>query len=227
MTDTQLPDDHSPAPHPWAAPIAVAGVLGVLAYIGTWVSGGILWDGYDPTRQAISELFAIGAPAGSRVPLSIGLAASGIGLTAFGWAMHVGLPGRGRLGPALAVVSGVMTVAVVFFPCTAECPGAGSSFTDTMHVVTAGSGYVALMLAPLATGWRVRDRLPGLALASWVLGGAALALFLARTVGFAPEYSGLQQRIFNTVADAWYVVAAVVIVRRDRRHRADGPLPRG
>lgn len=218
MTGPSVPGEDAAAPHPWAAPIAVAGVAGVLAYIATWISGGILWDGYDPTRQAISELFAIGAPAGARLPLSLGLALSGVGLAAFGWAMHVGLPGTNRLGPALAMVSGIMTVAVVFFPCTAECPGAGTSFTDMMHVVTAGTGYVALMLAPLATGWRVRHHLPGLARASWVLGGAALGLFLARTAGFAPEYSGLQQRIFNTIADAWYVVAAVVIIRRHRRH---------
>lgn len=210
------------APHPWAAPIAVLGVAGVLAYIATWLSGGFLWEGYDPTRQAISELFAIGAPVGTRLPLSIGLAASGAGLVAFGWAMHVGLPGRGRVGPALAVLSGVMTVAVVFFPCTSQCPGAGTSFTDMMHVVTAGTGYVALMLAPLAMGWRVREHLPGLAMASWVLGGGALALFLARTAGLAPEYSGLQQRIFNTTADLWYVVAAVVIVRRARHARRTG-----
>lgn len=217
MTNPSVVREDAVAPHPWAAPVAVAGVLGVLAYIATWVSGGVLWDGYDPTRQAISELFAIGAPAGARVPLSLGLALSGVGLTAFGWAMHVGLPGTSRLGPTLAVVSGIMTVAVVFFPCTAECPGAGSSLTDTMHVVTAGAGYVALMLAPLAAGWRVRHHLPGLARASWLLGGVALGLFLARTAGFAPEYSGLQQRIFNTIADAWYVVAAVVIIRRQRR----------
>lgn len=212
----------SPAPRRRVALVGVAGVLGVLAYVGAWAVGGVVWEGYDPTRQAISELFAIGAPAATRVPLSVGLVLSGLGLVAFGWAMDVGLPGRGRAGPALAVLSGVMTVAVVFFPCTAGCPGAGESLTDTMHVVTAGTGYVALMLAPLATAWRVRDHLPGLALAGWVLGGGALALFLARTVGFAPTYSGLQQRVFNTTADAWYVVAAVVLVRRSRdavRHR--------
>lgn len=210
------PTPGSPAPRPWVAAVAVAGVAGVLAYVATWAVGGVVWDGYDPTRQAISELFAIGAPATTRVPLSAGLALSGLGLAAFGWAMDVGLPGRGRIGPALAVLSGVMTVAVVFFPCTAGCPGAGTSFTDTMHVVTAGTGYVALMLAPLATSWRVRHHLPGLAMAGIVLGGGALALFLARTVGFAPTYSGLQQRVFNTTADAWYVVAAVVLVRRSR-----------
>lgn len=208
-------DGDPPVPR-HAASVAIIGVIGVLAYIAAWAVGGVVWDEYDPMRQAISELFAIGAPTATRAPLSVGLVASGLGLVAFGWALDVGLPGRSRLGPALAVLSGLMTVAVVFFPCTAGCPGFGSTVTDTMHVVTAGTGYVALMLAPLAVGRRVRHLLPGLARASWILGGGALALFLARTAGLAPELSGLQQRVFNTTADAWYLVAAVVIVRRSR-----------
>ena len=194
--------------------MAVLGILGVLAYVAAWAIGGMVWDGYDPTRQAISELFATGAPTATRASLSAGLVASGLGLVAFGWAMDVGLPGRGRLGPWLAVVSGVMTVAVVFVPCTAGCPGYGTSVTDSLHVLTAGSGYVALMLAPLAIAWRVRDHLPWLAVAGWVLGGGSLVLFLVRTAGFGTASTGLEQRIFNTAADAWYVLAAVAIIRR-------------
>lgn len=217
MTAPSTAPSATRAPVPaWVATLALFGLAGIAAYVASWAVGGVVWEGYDPTRQAISELFAVGAPAATRVPLSLGLVASGIGLVAFGRALHVGLPGTQRLGPALAVVSGVMTVAVVAFPCTPGCPGATTSVTDFMHVVTAGSGYVALMTAPLAVGWRVRRHVPGLALASLVLGGGALVLFLARTVGFAPEYSGLQQRVFNTTADAWYAVAAVVLVRRAR-----------
>lgn len=220
----------SGAPPRLVATVAVLGVAGVLAYVATWAVGGLLWEGYDPTRQAISELFAQQAPARVRLPLSIGLVLSGVGLVAFGWALHVGLPGRGLVGPMLAVLSGVMTVAVVFFPCTAECPGYGTSTIDTLHVLTAGTGYVALMLAPLAIGWRVRHDLPGLATTSWVLAGGALVLFLARTAGFASEWSGLQQRVFNTTADLWYVVAAVVLVRRSSGSRApavDDPVRHG
>ncbi len=191
-----------------------------MSSVATWAIGGVVWEGYDPTRQAISELFAIGAPTATRAPLSAGLVASGIGLVAFGWAMDVGLPGRGRLGPWLAVLSGVMTVAVVFFPCTAGCPGYGTTFTDSMHVLTAGSGYVALMLAPLAMAWRLRDHLPWLSVAGWVLGGGALVLFVVRTAGFGTDSSGLEQRIFNTTADAWYVLAAIAIIRRTRRRAA-------
>lgn len=193
---------------------AVVGVVGVAAYVAAWAVGGVLWEDHDPVRQAISELFAHQAPARTRVPLSIGLALSGVGLVVFGWALHVGLPGRGRLGPALAALSGVMTVAVVAFPCTAGCPGLGTTTTDTLHVVTAGTGYTALVLAPLAVGWRVRHVLPGLALASLVLGGGALVLFGVHGLGSVDQAPGLLQRVFNTLADAWYVVAAVVVVRR-------------
>ena len=198
--------------------VAVIGVLGVLAYVVAWTLGGVLWAEYDPTRQAISELFAHDAPAVTRLPLTLGLLFSGVGLVAFAWAMHVGLPGRGRLGPVLAAVSGVMTVAVVAFPCTAGCPGAGASLTDTLHVVTAGTGYTTLVLAPLATGWRVRRELPGLAVASVALGGGALVAFGVHTLATVGS-AGLLQRGFNTAADLWYVVAAAVIVRR-QRHRA-------
>jgi hypothetical protein len=198
---------------------AVVGAVGVVLYVGSWAVAGMLWGGYDPVRQAISELFALGAPTASRVLVSVGLGVSAIGLVVFGWALDRGLPGDGKLGPGLAVLSGVMTLGVVAFPCSDSCPGLGTTVTDTGHVVTATIGYLSLMLAPLAIGWRVREHLPRFAMASWGIGGLALVLLVARTLGLAPELSGLQQRVFNTIADAWYVLAAVVLVQRNRmRH---------
>lgn len=208
--------DEAPVLPRAVVPTALFGVVSVLAYVGTWAVGGLLWDGYDPFRQAISELFALGAPSGVRLPLAAGLVLSGLGLVAFGWALDVGLPGQGRTGPALAALSGVMTIAVVAAPCSAGCPGFGATATDTWHVVTAATGYVALMAAPLATGWRVRTAMPRFAAVSFVLGGIALVLFLTRSAGLTPWVPGLQQRIFNTVADAWYVVAGLVLLRRAR-----------
>lgn len=196
---------------------AVVGAVGVVLYVGSWAIAGMLWDGYDPARQAISELFALGAPTASRVLVSAGLGVSAIGLVVFGWALDRGLPGQGPLGPGLAGLSGLMTLGVIAFPCSDGCPGLGMTVTDTGHVVTATLGYLALMLAPLAIGWRVREHLPRFAMASWGIGGLALVLLLlARTLGLVPELSGLQQRVFNTIADAWYVLAAVVLVQRNR-----------
>lgn len=227
-----------PFPRAWSPPatparvtaVAVVGVVGVVAYVAAWGLGGLAWEGYVPAQQAISELFALQAPARTRLPLSVGLVLSGLGLVAFAWALHAVLPGRGRLGPALAAVSGVMTVAVVAVPCTAGCPGFGTSTTDSLHVVVAATGYTALVLAPLAVGWRVRDHLPGLAVASWLLGGGALLAFGAHTLGTTAVPAGLLQRVFNTTADLWYVVAAVAVVRRSNGSRgpaAGGPARPG
>ncbi len=195
--------------------LMVLTVVGVLAYVATWAVLGVLADGYDPLRQAISELFDLGAPAWQRQVLAGVLFVTGIALLPVGPVLDRLLPGTGRLGPALAVLAGVGTMAVAFFPCTAACPGIGTTFTDTMHTLLAGGGYIGLVAAPLAFAWRLRDTAwRDLAMAGLVLGGVATLGFLVRNLGGVDVYAGLQQRIFNTLADAWYVVAAVVVLRR-------------
>ncbi len=197
-------------------PLLVAGVFGVVLYVSTWAVLGFVVDGYDPLRQAISELFDLGAPAWSRRTLSSVLLVTGFALIPFGFALDRALPGRGRLGAWLIAAAGVGTAVVAFFPCTDGCPGYGSTFTDTMHVVWAGGGYLGLVLAPLVFGLRLRGTDAGrLATAGLVLGGLATAGFLLRNIG--PEVlPGLQQRVFNTAADVWFLLAAVEGLRRLR-----------
>lgn len=198
---------------------AVAGMLGVTFYVGAWAVAGIVTPDYDPWRQAISETFAIGAPTGPATLVRLSLVVSGIALVAFGWAMEHGLPGTGRAGPVVCAVSGVLTVLVVAFPCTAGCPGFGASTTDTMHVVVAGGGYLSLLVTPVLVGLRVREHTPVFARWSLALGGLALVGFATRNLGLE-ALPGLQQRTFNTIADVWYVVAGVVLLVRVRRHGA-------
>lgn len=201
----------------WVTPVSIAGIVGVSWYVASWAVAGWLTPGYDAARQAISELFAIGAPTVPSVLVGSSLVGSGLALIGFGAALHRGLPGTGLAGPALATISGVMTVLVVAFPCSPGCPGAGASPTDTMHTLVAATGYLALILAPLAMAIRVRHHDPGLAAWSMLLGGVALAGFVLRALGVAEGLAGLQQRTFNTVADAWYVMVAVVLIRQARR----------
>ena len=194
--------------------LLVLTVVGVLAYVATWAVLGLLAPDYDPLRQAISELFDLGAPRWQRLTLSGVLLVTGVALLPVGPVLDRVLPGRGRLGPALAVLAGVGTATVAFFPCTAGCPGFGTTTTDTMHVLLAGGGYIGLVTAPLAFAWRLRDTAwRDLAVAGLVLGGVATVGFLVRNLG-VDAFGGLQQRVFNTLADAWYVVAAVVALRR-------------
>lgn len=214
---SDLVDEADPPVPAWVTTVGVAGIVGVSWYVASWAVAGWLTPGYDPVRQAISELFAIDAP---RLPAGLvttSLVGSGLALLAFAVALERALPGRGRAGPVAAAVSGAMTVAVVALPCTAGCPGFGASVTDSGHTLVAGIGYVALVLAPLLVAVRVRDHDPRLARWSLLLGGVAAVGFLVRVVGLDDATAGLQQRFFNTVADAWYVVAALALIRRARR----------
>lgn len=194
--------------------VAVAGAVGVVAYVTSWALAGAWTPGYDPARQAISELFASGAPTVPATLVRASLLVTGIVLVPLALVLHRGLPGVGVAGPVLAAIAGVATALIVAFPCTHGCPGWGTSFTDTMHTVVAGTGYAGLVAAPLFFALRLRGHDDRLAAVSLVLGAVASAGFVLRALGVADATSGIQQRVFNTAADAWYVVAAVAVLRR-------------
>jgi hypothetical protein len=197
------------------------GLVAVTLYIAGWALAGRVRPGYSPATQAISELFELGAPWTSRGLLTVGLALSGIAFLVLAPALHRALPGDGILGPALVVLAGVGTLGVLAAPCTEGCPGFGTTATDTWHVITAGLGYSALASAPLAFGWRLRRDWPDLARWSAIIGGLSVTLFVIHVAGLVPTLTGLQQRVFNTVADAWYVLVAFWLLRRDAGPRAD------
>lgn len=204
--------------HPrWVRVALWGGVLGVVTYVAGWLFGGVVHHDYDPLTQAISELFALGAPWASRGPLLVGLLLSGLAMVALAPAFHHALPGRGRLGPLLVAVAGLGTLTVAVAPCTAGCPGTDTGGTDAAHTLAAGVGYLALVCAPLAFGWRLRHAMPGLSRWSYTLGFLALAGMVVRYLGVVEVAPGLQQRIFNTIADLWYLLVAVVLLREERR----------
>jgi hypothetical membrane protein len=208
----------TPGPLPgWVRASFWFGLVAVTAYVAGWAVAGRLREGYDPRERAISELFELGAPAGPRGLLVVGLVLSGVAFLVLAPALHRVLPGRGLAGPVLVVVAGIGTLGVVVAPCTAGCPGFGETSTDTWHTITAGGGYLALVLAPLAFSWRLREAAPRLAAWSAGIGGASLLLFTLYALGVVDTAPGLQQRLFNTLADAWYVLVVVWLLRRDPR----------
>lgn len=198
-------------------------LMAVTTYVAGWIAAGALRAGYDPRQQAISELFELTAPWTSRGPLVLGLVLSGIAFLMLAPALHHALPGTGRLGPWLVVIAGLGTLGVVAAPCSPGCPGAASSPFDLWHTINAGTGYTALVLAPLAFAWRLRHDEPGLARWSLAIGGSAALLFTAYVLGLVTAMPGLQQRVFNTLADTWYLMVVVWLLRRDtslRRNEA-------
>jgi hypothetical protein len=198
------------------------GLVAVSFYVLGWLVAGRLRDGYDASHQAISELFELGAPWSSRGLLVVGLAVSGVAFLLLAPVLHRRLPGEGRLGPVLVAVAGLGTLGVIAAPCSPGCPGADTTPFDLGHTVAAGVGYGALVLAPIAFAWRLRSAERTLAGWSAVIGGLAGALFLAYLGGVFDAAPGLAQRVFNTLADAWYVLIVVWLLRRDRRTSTAG-----
>lgn len=192
---------------------ALAAIVGYAAYVGGWAIGGAIRRDYDPFKGAISELFELGAPWSSRGWVVGGLLLSGLALLSFGPALHRGLPGQGRLGPSLVMIAGAFTLLVLASPCSPGCPGMGAAWNDAAHTLTGTVVYVTLGLAPLAFAWRLRRLAPGLAAWSLAMGGVAALGFAVRYLGVLPGPKGLQQRVYHVVADLWYLLFAIQLLR--------------
>lgn len=161
--------------------------------------------------------------------MNTGFVVFGLLALPFAAAVHRALPedpadrtGRvGRVGRALPLVmalTGVATIGAAVFPCSAGCPGPGSSLTDNGHAVTATIGYLALAASPLLVAARLRGT-PGWGrTVTWsVLAGVLTAVGMAAwAFGLAgTSWGGALQRAFNTLADAWWAGLALTLRRRD------------
>lgn len=187
---------------------AVCGVTAPVSFVGAWVVGGLLKDGYDPLVDAISRLAAEGA---STRPLMSG------GMVAFGVLLPVWARTLGQLldSPTLRWVvttAGVATVGVALTPLTRE----GGTTQDALHAVVAGIGYVAMTATPLVAAPLLRRRGMRRAAAASLAVGAVSAFALVGTLVVGEDGqvgSGGLQRLGLTVVDAWHVVAAGAVLR--------------
>jgi hypothetical protein len=186
---------------------AVGGIVGPVTFVTAWAALGAGAGGYDPTRDAISRLAALGAP--TRPAMTAGLLALAAGMGLYGVALRLGPPtgvaGSRRLWP-LPVANGVLTLAVAALPL-----GGGN---DGAHGLAAALGYVTLAAIPAVVGRRPLSMAIGLA--------SALCLLLTVVAG---DRAGLFQRLGLTVAQAWVVVSAVRLLRSPRPSSTTPPAP--
>jgi hypothetical membrane protein len=172
-------------------------VLGEVIQWGTILIGGLVYPGYDPLRQYISELGATGAVTGSAVSW-FGFFPSGLLIVGFCLISAALL----RRNPAAVVgllllawyAFGLIGAAV--YPCAFECSRAEPTAAQMMHDLIGGTGYLAgvagVLLAALAMG-RTRAR--------WLL-PLGLVCFVVALISFGGvvgdiEMRGLAQRILE------------------------------
>jgi hypothetical protein len=182
---------------PLSRPALLAGVAGPAAFVGAWLIGGLLREGYSPVSDTISRLAEPGAS--TRRLMTAGFVGFGVSMTWYARELGRALDSPGVR--AAVAASAVGTLAVAAFPVTAE----GGTFSDTAHYVAAGSAYVADVIAPLVAARHLDTaRARG---ASYAM-AAATALALVGSLR-VEDVTGLLQRVGLTLYDAWAVALAI------------------
>ncbi len=194
--------------------LLICGILASLFYVGTDTLAGSLYAGYSFTDQAVSELFAIGAPTSHLVvPL---FTLSSVLLVAF--ALGVWLSsGRNRALRIMAfmIVGNAVNSLVLwnFFPM--HMRGVEATFTDTMHGILAINPFILLSIVLAVVAFRNWFRFYSI--------GTILILLVPAIFAFSyvPEFLanqttpwfGLTERISQYNHQLWQVVLAIVLCR--------------
>jgi hypothetical membrane protein len=202
--------------------LLVCGIVSSLLYVTTDVLGGMRYDGYSFSSQAISELMAVGAPSEAFVdPLFI---TYGILALAFGVGVMREGAGRSRaLRITGALLIGYAAVGLMG-PTLFEMPqrGAGGLDSSLPHIVLTGALVLFTLLAigfgAFAFGKRFRIYSFATLLMLILLGtlsvpyGARLAA-QQPTPGF-----GIVERMLIYASVLWVAVLATALLRHPSHH---------
>ncbi len=196
--------------------LLICGILSPLLFVATDILAGTLYAGYSFTSQAISELFAIGAPtSGLVVPL---FTVYDVLLIAFASGVWVSA-GRDRALRimALMMVGNAVNGLVLwnFFPM--HMRGVEATFTDAMHVTLAGVGAIFALMAIVfgASAYRNWFRLYSIGAILMLLAPGIVTFLYAPQVGAnqPTPWVGLTERISTYVYLLWQLVLAIVLLR--------------
>ncbi len=216
-------DDRS-RPRPIHTLLILCGPASALVYVFADIVAAILYPGYSYRDQAVSELFAIGAPtAWLVVPL---FSLSSVLLLGFACGVWR-LAGRDRWRQATALMfAGSAIVGLLLwnvFPM--HMRGSARSFTDTMHLILAANPFVLLSLVAGAMSFGKGFR--------WYSFATIVILFALATPAFlyAPDLAanrptpwlGLAERMAQYAFLVWQSVGAGHLAVLSRARRMVGP----
>jgi hypothetical protein len=194
--------------------LLVCGILSSLLYVATDTLAGILYSGYSFTSQAVSELFAIGAPTSHLVVPLFTLSSGSLAAFAFGvWSSS-------RQNRSLRVMAAMIFGNAVnglvlwnFFPM--HMRGVEPTFTDTMHLILAINPFVLLTIGSGVAAFKNWLRFYSI---GTILTLVVLAIF---AFSYAPQvranqptaWLGLTERLAQYDYYLWQVVLAITLLR--------------
>jgi hypothetical protein len=201
--------------------LLACGIVSLLLYVAADVLGGLRYEGYSFTSQAVSELMAIDAPSEPVVdPLFI---AYGVFALAFGVGVFREGAGRSRTlrttGSLLIAYAAIGFTGPTFFEMHQR--GSGSLDSDSPHIVLTG---VLVLLNLLAIGFGTRAlgkrfRIFSVATLLLLIGlGALSAPYGARLAAGQPTPGfGILERSLIYPSLLWVAVLSIALLRRSRR----------
>lgn len=208
--------------------LLACGAVGPLVYIGTDVLATRRYPGYSFSDQAVSELFAIGAPtSGLVVPLFTLSSALLLPFALGVWSSAGG--NRAMRGMAWLIVGNALDALLLwnFFPM--HMRGVAPTFTDIMHAILAINPFIPLTIVFALAACRGWFRLYSLATIVIMLAPATLAFsYVAALLANHPTPGlGLAERAGQYAHQLWQVVLALVLLSAGRVQRyvhAAGPV---
>jgi hypothetical membrane protein len=229
-------EDHALSPAPQRRPLlsgrlgtlfAGLAIAGVLYFLTAVSVAEVLRPMYDPVRRTISEL-ALGAHGSLLVSAFIALGLSLLALPAGMWS-RVRTSLSSRVGLVLMLVCGVSSFVAAVFPTDLRS-AAVATLTGEVHGLSAGVGYVCMVIAMVLLSWDFRRdrqwRSFGLQSAVLTLIGVA-ALLAFGVAGDRSDIAGLLQRVMAGTVLFWAVLTALHACRmtsagRQRRDPSPG-----
>lgn len=207
---------------PVIANVALAGIVQPIWILGGSAVVGALRPGYEPLRDAISELGERGAAT------SLAWNLGGFGVAALLYALYavavrVGLSDGWTF--RLVALQAILLAGSGAFACDPGCPMVPRSTTMWLHTIF-GLGYFATTtLLPLVAWRALRHRAEWQALSRASLGaGAILIVLFVVGPSLGEDRIGLWQRTFLVAAYAWQAAIAWHLSRLLRRSPPD-PAP--
>ena len=190
----------------------ICGVLAPLVYIATDIAAARLYPGYSYRDQAVSELFAIGAPTATMVVRLFTLSSALFVLFSVG--LRLSMEGRLMRLMALMILLNAIDSLMLWNLFPMHMRGAKLTLTDTMHAILAVNPFVMATVVFGIFGFKGWFRYYSIATFVLVLLCATVSFLYVPQVAAnqASPGFGLAERVAQYAHQSWHAVLAILVL---------------